>query len=245
MKRLNKFLFSMLIGAAVMAIATSAFAATDALELTAAGLTATITDGGVCVGTGCALLSGDINPSTGTTSVTGTIDGWTINIASGTSHSPGLVPFGLDLTSLTATCNPGAPCTTSPLHVLFSDMNFTTSTPAGGFTTFYSATITGGGTTSESAFFDNGNALFTETTLIGTVGPFSAPGSSGIAHGGPIPAVSLYSLTLDQTFTDANGGAVSFSVDGNVTAPEPGTLALLGSGLLALAGFARKRSSNG
>src|ERR1017187_9525660 len=160
---------------------------TDKLMLTVGGLTATITDNGGCVGAGCVLLFGDINPVAGTDSVSGSIGGWTISITSGTSKSPSDVPLGLDLTSLTANCDLG-PCDVNSLDVQFSDINFSPANPS--FLTQYSATITGsGGSTSESAYFSNCGAtctnanLFQETVLIGTVGPFTAT-NSGSATGG-------------------------------------------------------------
>jgi hypothetical protein len=214
---------------------------TDSLQITVGGLTATIADNGTCTGTGCGSLFGDINPIAGSDTVTGSIGGWDLNIVSGTSHSPGLTPFGLDVSSLTATCNGGG-CTTTALDIQYSDINFSPAPPS--FSTFYSATITGGGTTSESAYYSNGNTLFAESTLIGTVGPFSSPGGSGTASGGT-GAVAPYSLTLDQVFTDAKGGPVSFSVDGNITGvPEPGAVIMFGTVLVFCASKLRRQRAS-
>ncbi len=227
----------------------TAFATTtDELQITAGNYSAIITDGstsplvtstcnkGSTLDSACSTLSLDTNTSAGTDSVNGTIDGWMINVASGTSMSPGLTPYGLDLTSLTATCTGGGftGCSSDSLHIQYSDINFGIAVGAGGFTTTYSSTQTGSGTTSESAYFDNGNGIFAETYLIGTVGPFTSS-NHGSAAGGSIAAVPNYSLTLDQVFTDANAGTVSFSVDGNVTGvPEPMSLLLLGGCLLVV-----------
>ena len=216
---------------------------TDMLELTAGGLIATITDNGGCAGSGCLSLTGDTNAAAGTVTINGTIDGWTINVVSGTSHSPGLTPFGLDETSLTATCA-GGPCTANPLHVLYSDINFTVPVPAGGFSTTYSSTVTGSGTTSESAYVDNTNTLFGEpaTGLIATVGPFVAPFGANTKSGGPA-GVPSYSLTLDQVFT-STGASTSFSSDGNVTAvPEPAAVVLLGAALLLCSSRLRRKKA--
>ena len=195
---------------------TASATTTDALEIMSGGLTATIADNGTCVGTGCAGLIGDLNPAAGTDTISGSINGWTLNIASGTSHSPGLTPFGLDITSLTASCSIAGGCTGADnLHIIYSDINFAAAVAAGGFTTTYSATITGTGTTSESAFADNTNTLFGEPVagLIGTVGPFGAPGGFGTKSGGPA-GIPTYSLTLDQVFSGSDSS--SFSVDGNI-----------------------------
>ena len=236
----------LLAGALVLGVGQMVFASTtDALKLTSGALTATISDNGACVGSGCGTLSGDLNPGNGTDTISGTLNGWTVNIVSGTSHSPGLTPFGLDVTSLTAVCTGGA-CSgiVNTLHVIYSDINFNVPVPAGGFTTSYSNTQSGAGSTSESAYFDNGNGLFATTTLIGTVGPFTGT-NHGSANGGPIAAVPSYSLTLDQTFTALSGSNASFSVDGNITSnvPEPAGIALFGTVLALCAHRLRRRKS--
>ena len=156
------------------------------------------------------------------------LGGWKISVTSGTSNSPSDVPFGLDLSSLTATCSVGGACAGGSLDVQYSDINFSPSNPA--FLTQYSATLNGTGSTSERAYFSNSNTQFAETTLIGLVGPFTAT-NHGSATGG-VGSVAPYSLTLDQVFTDS-GSAVSFSVDGSVSSvPEPGAVILLGTVLL-------------
>jgi hypothetical protein len=160
-------------------------------------------------------------------------DGWDIGIVFGTSHSPNGNPE-LDVTSVTASCDTGTACAT--LDILFSDTGFTGSS---GLATTYSATDTGG-TTSESAYYSTSNALFAETTLIGAVGPFSSPGGVGTIAGGGTPGSTPYSLTLDQVFNDSNGGNVTFSVDGNITTPEPTSIVLFGT-ILSLGGFALRR----
>jgi hypothetical protein len=187
-----------------------------------------------------------------TTTVTGTgtttysnsnFDGWNIVITAGASSSPSLSPFGLELTVL-ATCNGGTMCSANPLDIYYSDTNFNVAVPAGGFQTTYSATLSGNGTTSETAAVGSSNALFSMGSTIGTVGPFSPVGGFGTATGGPATS-GTYSLTLEDTFNAASGIATSFSSDANLTAtPEPGTLALLGSGLLGLLMFTRRTVLN-
>src|SRR5882724_3446905 len=108
-----------LLGLTVVALASvgtpaAANPTTDQLHLSSGVVTATITDGG----------PGDINPLIGTVAYANSnFNGWEINFTAGTSHSPNLSPFGLDLTSLTANCR-GGPCTTDPLIIAFSDINF-------------------------------------------------------------------------------------------------------------------------
>jgi hypothetical protein len=238
---MKRALFGMLL---LVGLSSRAFATTtDALQITSGGLTATIADNMSCSGTACGVsgISGDINVAAGTDTISGTINGWTLNIVSGTSHSAGLVPFGIDLTSLTASCTVSGGCTgLNDLHVIYSDINFNVPVAAGGFLTSYSDTQNGTGTTTESAYFDNSNTLFAEASLIGTVGPFSGTNHGSAVGGGP--AGPNYSLTLDNTFS--GGDTTSFSTAGSIAAvPEPASLTLVGFGLIGLAGMLRRRQT--
>jgi hypothetical protein len=236
-------LMKIALGAAALAVSvgTTFATTTDELQISAGSLTATIMDDGACLGSGCAGIFGDLNPVAGTTTATGFIDGWTISITSGTSYSPGDVPVALDITSLTATCLGG--CSADPLDIQYSDIGFSPASPA--YQTTYSTTMSGTGiSTSESAYYSNSNALFAETSLIGTVGPFTAS-NAGSASGGA-GSTAPFSLTLDETFSDAGGGPASFSVDGDLTAvPEPAAVMLFGSVLALCATRLRRMRRNG
>jgi len=214
---------------------------TDELKLISGSNTLIVADNG----------AGDFNSSNGTISY-GNIDfnGWDISVTSGTSESPGLSPFGLDLTSLTATCEGGGtsagkgasdPCSADPLQIWYSDVNFGVHVPANDFMTTFSSTQTGGGSVSESAWFAMTNVLFGQAHLIGTVGPFTSSGV-GSATGGGVATTEPYSLTQEEVFNANGSNPVSFSVDGNVTAvPEPTGIVLFGTVLLLCAiGFRRR-----
>jgi hypothetical protein len=172
-------------------------------------------------------------------------NGWNITVVVGASNSPNLTGgaglFGLDITSLTATCVVGS-CSANPLDIYLSDTGFTQAVGAGGFTTTYSSTQTGG-STSETAWDSTANTIFTQGTLIGTVGPFTSSGVGSVKGGGPA-GPSPYSLTIEDVF-NANGAAASFSTDGNIASvPEPGTVILFGSALVLCASKLRRRQKS-
>jgi hypothetical protein len=169
-------------------------------------------------------------------------DGWNILITFGSSNSPSLNPFGLDLTALVS-CSGGASCTSNPLFIYYSDTGFTTPVAAGNFKDSYSATIsgTGSGLTAQYGFASAGNGLFATDSSIGAVGPFSTTNGATITGG---PSISgPYSLTLAEEFV-ALSGPVSFSTDASLTGiptPEPSEAMMLGTGLFGLLGFARRK----
>jgi hypothetical protein len=240
-------------------LGTTLATTTDALMITSGGYTATITDTSsvlsldqTCTGNACYNpvttvgpangIVGDSTLSAGTTTAAGQINGWTISITSGTSASPSDLPFGLDISSFTATCTglPGAGCSTQSLDIQFSDINFSPASPA--FVTGYSLTsLTGTGSTSESAYYSNSDDLFAETTLIGAVGPLTGVGGSTVSGG--VGSVAPYSLTLDQVFAaDTSSAAVDYSVDGQISSvPEPGAVILFGTVLVFCASRLRRR----
>jgi len=221
---MKRFLLAVFLvaGMAHFALATT----TDELELVSGATTIIITDNG----------AGDLNSGSGTILYTNSnLNGWNISFAGGTSNSPSLTPFGLDISSLTASCTGGG-CTTQALDIYYSDINFTQT--AASFTTTYSATIATG-STSQKAWDTVGNTIFGTGTLIGTLGPYSSPSGAGSAIGGGPAGPSPYSLTLEDIIS-ANSSGVS--LDGNITTvPEPASLMMMGTGLIGLAGFARRK----
>jgi len=169
--------------------------------------------------------------------------GWNITVIAGTSNSPSLLPVGLDIASLSAECVV-ASCTA--LTAELSDQNFTQPVVLGGFKTFFSATLAGAASATQTAWDDPNNAFFGTTHLIGTVGPLTTPGGSGTASGGGPESGAPYSLTIQDVFAGCNGAAcATYSTDGNITGvPEPAAVMLFGTLLALCASKFRRQARN-
>jgi len=176
----------------------------------------------------------DTNAGAGIVSFSQSLGDFTFNVTTGLSKPilTGGAPL-IDLNTVNVQMS-GAPHT---LQIGFSDTDFDIYN--GRITTDYGGTLNGIGASMDySAYYDAGNTLFGQGSLIG--GGSSASGAySGSADGGWSPNAA-YSVTEILTLT-TGGGMTVFSGDFSVNVPEPGTLALVGLALLGFAVAYRRR----
>ncbi|HJY76999.1 MAG TPA: PEP-CTERM sorting domain-containing protein [Burkholderiales bacterium] len=188
------------------------------------GPTITCADGAVC----------DTNASAGVVTFSQSLGDFVVNVSTGLSK-PTLTTGAplIDLNTVNVQVTGGA----HTLQIGFSDTGF--DIYGGRITTDYGGTLNGiGASLDYSAYYDAGNTLFGQGTLIG--GGSSGSGAySGSADGGWSPNAD-YSVTEILTLT-TGGGMTVFSGDFSVNVPEPGTLALVGLALLGFAAAYRRR----
>ena len=188
------------------------------------GAAITCADGAAC----------DTNATAGVVGFSQSLGDFSVNVTTGLSKP--LLTGGdplMDLSTVNVQVSGGA----HTLQIALSDTGF--DTYGGRITTDFGGTLSGtGASLAYNAYYDAGNALFGQGTLIGTA--VSGSGAySGSADGGWSPN-GFYSLTEILTLT-TGGGMTAFSGDFSVNVPEPGTLALMGFALLGLAVAYRRR----
>lgn len=183
----------------------------------------------------------DSNNVQGIIGFNGAIGNWTINTGNGFGPPVEVLPLLLDLSSFNATTSGGTG--SNALTMLLSFTGLTN--PLGTISFFNSlgGTNSSGGTTITSqAWISTANTLFcgagcgtAATGLISQTGKFFSGQQSGFGATGGGP----YAMTLEITIDSASSDQTSF--DSELSIPEPATLSVLGTGLLALGTGLRKR----
>ena len=188
------------------------------------GATMSCADGAAC----------DTNSNTGAVTVNQSLGDFIVNVSTGLSKPilTGGDPL-MDLNTVNVQMSGGS----HTLTIAFSDTGF--DLYGGRIVLQYGGSLSGTNASfQQTAYYDDGNSLFGQGTLIGSVG--SAAGAfSGSVDGGWSPG-GPYSVTEILTLK-TGGGPTVFSGDFEVNVPEPGTLALVGLALLGLAVAYRRR----
>jgi hypothetical protein len=151
----------------------------------------------------------------------------------------------LDMAGLSSSTSAG----TLNMWLTLVGINLGNSVPTYVVRTVAGGTLAAGGTFTLGKYIDYGNLDFGTGT---SVHSWSVSNSSDSSIAFSIPGDGLtttvastasdFSLTDHITVTHSESGNTSFNVENTVTPiPEPGTLLLLGSGLVGLAGYAKLR----
>jgi hypothetical protein len=211
-------ILSTVVGAALAMSAMSANALT--IRVTDGVTTVNCTDGAAC----------DTNSTAGIVSFNTALGALWLDISS-TGYGPNLIPgFSLDLKS-------GQLSTSGPatVQVLLSEVGF--NKPSIGQSLAIGGTSDG--TIQMKAYA--GVNEFDMTTLLGDTGVLSGSPFSGSASG-DAKLTGPFSLTIWTEIKHQGAGLTTY--DANLKVPEPGTLALLGLGLLGIGAARRTRKSS-
>lgn len=186
--------------------------------------------------------AGDLGGGNGFILFSGSVGEFFLNVNVGQSDPvlpPPLPHLDLNVTATTSAIN--APTLPATLVVELSQTGFDHN-GLQGYNTHWGPVVPGGGTSELDVYIDRDDALFGTSgagvTQVADLGPVTSPGAFLSATGLAIADPS-YSVTLKWTITHTGLGTTTGNA--NFQIPEPGSLALLGIGLLGLGGALLRR----